>query len=153
MNRNTELLLAMRSVARRFDRIQGEIGAAFGLTQIEVSILAFLRNNPGRDTASDIIELRGFSKGAVSQGIDRLVRRGLLERTADGGDRRRVRLRPTAAASPVCEALGEARGRYFDACFAGFSEEELARYFALTDRVVANVLSRDVPEGDENGTK
>ena len=35
MNRNTELLLAMRSVARRFDRIQGEIGAAFGLTQIE----------------------------------------------------------------------------------------------------------------------
>ena len=153
MNRNTELLMAMRSVARRFDRMLGEIGADYGLTQIEVSILAFLRNNPGRDTASDVIELRGFSKGAVSQGAERLVRRGLLARSADGRDRRRVHLRPTEAAEPVCRALARSRERYLDACFAGFSDAELEQYCALTDRVVANVLARDEPEGEKHGTE
>ena len=40
------------------------------LTITEGKVISFLYNNPGKDTAADITELRMLSKGNVSQAVE-----------------------------------------------------------------------------------
>ena len=53
----------------------------------------FLYNNPGKDTAADITELRMLSKGNVSQAVESLIQKGSAK---DGPltrlDRRKIHL-------------------------------------------------------------
>ena len=50
------------------------------LTQTAFDILLFLANNPGHDTASDIVELRRIKANLVSVNVNRLVEEGYLRR-------------------------------------------------------------------------
>ena len=63
----------------------------------------FLANNPGYQTASDVVEVRKLKANLVSVNIDRLVQEGYLVREADPGDRRRTLLRCTEKACPIIE--------------------------------------------------
>ena len=62
----------------------------YQLTIIEATIISFLYNNPGKDTAADIVELRMLSKGNVSQAVESLIQKSLLKREQDKEDRRKI---------------------------------------------------------------
>ena len=68
----------------------------WGLSRAEVDVLLFLQNNPGCNTAREVVELRGMAKSGVSKAVDALVRRGYLAAAPDGRDRRVVRLEPVS---------------------------------------------------------
>lgn len=138
MNQNTELLLSIRSVIRLYDRQVRAAGQRYGLGQTEVDVLAFLFNNPGRDTARDIVALRMLPKGSVSQTVEALIRRGLLRRRQDEADRRRIHLALTEEAQPIAEALAAAQREFQSALFRGFSPAERAQYEAFCRRVFEN---------------
>ena len=70
------------------------------LTQTAFDILMFLANNPGYQTASDVVEMRKLKANLVSVNVDRLVQEGYLVREADPADRRRTLLRCTEKAQP-----------------------------------------------------
>ena len=53
------------------------------LTQTAFDILMFLANNPGYQTASDVVEMRKLKANLVSVNVDRLVQEGYLVREAD----------------------------------------------------------------------
>lgn len=143
MKRNTEVLMAIQAVSKQFRRRIRQIGDRYGLTQIEANILSFLTNNPGRDTASDIIELRGFSKAIVSQGIESLVRKELVTRREDPSDRRITHLSLTGKSAPITAALQKERQLFQEQCFCGFSNQEKQSYLELTDRIVSNLITGD----------
>lgn len=63
----------------------------------------FLANNPGYQTASDVVEVRKLKANLVSVNVDRLVQEGYLVREADPDDRRRTLLRCTEKACPIIE--------------------------------------------------
>ena len=71
------------------------------LTQTTFDILMFLANNPGYQTASDVVEMRKLKANLVSVNVDRLVQEGYLVREADPADRRRTLLRCTEKAQPI----------------------------------------------------
>ncbi len=71
------------------------------LTQTAFDILMFLANNPGYQTASDVVEMRKLKANLVSVNVDRLVQEGYLVREADPADRRRTLLRCTEKAQPI----------------------------------------------------
>ena len=73
------------------------------LPQTAFDILMFLANNPGYQTASDVVEVRKLKANLVSVNVDRLVQEGYLVREADPGDRRRTLLRCTEKACPIIE--------------------------------------------------
>mgnify|MGYP000258023511 CR=1 FL=1 len=62
------------------------------LPQTAFDILMFLANNPGYQTASDVVEVRKLKANLVSVNVDRLVQEGYLVREAD------------PAAAPCCAA-------------------------------------------------
>lgn len=88
----TDFLTAMKSIVRLQTSEYKRIGAPYDLTAIDVSIIVFLSNNPTKKRASDIVDLKGLSKGNVSLSIDNLSRKGYIRILPDINDKRNKNL-------------------------------------------------------------
>ena len=62
----TDLLVLMQRIGKMHEQMLKELCRQYDLSLIEAKIIAFLHNNPTKDTAGDIVELRMLSKGNVS---------------------------------------------------------------------------------------
>ena len=91
------------------------------LPQTAFDILMFLANNPGYQTASDV--------------VDRLVQEGYLVREADPGDRRRTLLRCTEKACPIIEQ-GRALQEEFGARLLEHTNEAQRKAFFETMDII-----------------
>lgn len=125
MKKSTELFMGMRNLFRLYDRLLKKVCTKYELTLLEAEIISFLQNNPGKDTAADIVELRMLSKGAVSKGVDSLIQKSLIERIPDRKDRRKIHLKLMSQAEPVMETINEVRDEFLNMILEGFSQEEL----------------------------
>ena len=76
MKRSTELFIGLRSLFRLYDKMLKRVCTEHDLTLVEADIISFLQNNPEKDTAADIVELRMLSKGAVSRSADTEIAAG-----------------------------------------------------------------------------
>ncbi len=92
-----------RKTMQAYEKAGKPLCAELGISQTAFDILLFLANNPSRNTAKDIVELRGFKANLVSINVDKLVNEGYLERSADKKDRRKVILSCTPKADPIIQ--------------------------------------------------
>lgn len=99
----------------------------------------FLQNNPEKDTAADIVELRRLSKGAVSKAVESLIQKSLLERIPDTEDRRKIHLKLKPQVGPVTESIDEVRAEFINTILEGFTKEELEVYAGFRDRLFDNI--------------
>jgi len=97
-----------------------------GLTQNEIDILLFLRNNPSMDTAKEISECRAISKSLVSKSVANLLSRGLINVVSDQSDRRIYRLKMTAEAAILVEELHQIQERFKQKITDDLTKEEIA---------------------------
>lgn len=145
MKRSTELFVGLRSLFRLYDKMLKRVCTEHDLTLVEADIISFLQNNPEKDTAADIVELRMLSKGAVSKGVEALIQRSLLERIPDTKDRRRIHLKLRPQAGPVTESIEEVREEFLETILEGFTKEELEIYSRFFRRLFKN--TRTAMEG------
>ncbi|MEV4108391.1 MarR family transcriptional regulator [Nonomuraea sp. NPDC049695] len=84
-------------LARLLDRELKEFFAAHGLERWEFDVLATLRRSgpPYELTAGALNRAAMVTSGAITNRIDRLAAKGLVERMPDEGDRRSIRVRLT----------------------------------------------------------
>lgn len=129
---------AVRRLLKLYDAELDEIRRNYGLSRIEITIVGFLHNNPGRDIAAEIAEIRMLPKGHVSKGIDRLIQNGLIQRSRDEKDRRKIHLSLSEAAAPVVREIEEADRRFEEILYRGISEEELCMYRSVYRRIMEN---------------
>ena len=143
VNECHDLLLHGQKLKRAYDGMFRAVMADHGLTRNEVDVLLFLANNPGHDTAGELVELRGLAKSQVCRSVEALQARGLLVGRQDPKDRRRVHLALTgSAAAPVREAQAAQR-LFLDLLYQGVTAEErviLARVFGRIERNIREVL-------------
>lgn len=97
-------------VSRLSRLIDQQLKATFnehGLEAWEYDLLAALRRNgPEHElTAGEILRELMITSGAVTNRIDRLERRGLVQRRADDGDKRVVRVQLTPTGHELMDAL------------------------------------------------
>lgn len=147
MKRSTELFIGLRSLFRLYDKLLKKVCTEHNLTVIEADIISFLQNNPGKDTAADIVELRMLSKGAVSKGVDSLIQKSLLERIPDTQDRRKIHLKLKPQAGPVTDTIDEVRDEFLNMVLEGFSQEELETQTKFFRKLFAN--TKKAIEGKE----
>ncbi len=139
MKQTGDALLTIRQTVKFYDRCLEGVRERYGLSKIEVVIVNFLHNHPGRDSVGDIAEMRMLSKGNVSRGADSLIRRGLLRRETDREDRRAAHLQLTPDAAPLVEELEAASREFISLAFESFSEEECALFGEFLVRLKGNV--------------
>ncbi len=134
-----DIMACMRKTAKFYDGLIKPVCTNYGITLIEAHIIAFLHNNPGMDTASDICEYRMLPKSNVSVAVDGLIGRGWLSRKTDSIDRRVIHLELTDDAANVIAALTIAQQSYFDRVLDGLSSEERDSLGRLMDRISQNL--------------
>jgi len=83
-----------------YDRFEDAAAAYFGVNRTAMRCMDVL-DRAGQLTAGEIAVQTGLTSGAVTAMLDRLERRGLVQRLADPSDRRRVLVRLTAKATQV----------------------------------------------------
>ena len=126
---------------KRYAQLLDPLCDTWGLTKTEVDILLFLANNPGLDRAADIVRIRQITKSHVSLSVSNLEQRGFVYRTFDPEDRRTAHLKLREEALPVIREGNRIQQEFFDRIFAGLSEEELAFWRSILDRVCRNIQS------------
>lgn len=96
-------------LSRLLDRELKEFFAAYGLERWEFDVLATLRRSgpPYELSAGALNKAAMVTSGAITNRIDRMAARGLVERIPDSDDRRSVRVRLTdRGLALVDEVLG-----------------------------------------------
>lgn len=138
MNRTTVFLVNIRRIIKLHEYMLKEICEQYGLTLIEATIISFLHNNPGKDTAADIVEIRMVSKGNVSQAVESLIQKSLLKRKQDTADRRRIHLFLQSSAEPIIESMDCLLNQFQKEVFEGLSDEERELFHRVEDRISEN---------------
>ena len=134
MSQKSNFLVNIRRIIKLHETMLKQICQDYHLSLIEATIISFLYNNPGKDTAADIVELRMLSKGNVSQAVESLIQKSILQRKQDTEDRRKIHLSLTPAAHPITQEL-EIISKEF---FSGLSQEELELLERMNDRIIEN---------------
>ena len=138
---HTRLLIGFRRMIKLHETMLKDVCQKYQLTLIEASIISFLHNNPGKDTAADIVDLRQLSKGNVSQAVESLIQKSLLNREADRQDRRKMHLFLREEAEPVVLEIDQMQNQYSQEMFAGLSEEEWKQFQEINDKIMENVTN------------
>lgn len=137
----TDSLVFMQQINKMHERMLKNICCEFELTLLEAKIIAFLHNNPTKDTAGDIVELRMLSKGNVSQAIDLLNKKELLSKTPDQSDRRKIHLTLLPKCHKITEAIDSFQDSFSICLFDGFTKEEIQTFTSLNKRLASNAAA------------
>ncbi|TFY96332.1 MarR family winged helix-turn-helix transcriptional regulator [Ramlibacter humi] len=114
------------------------VGKANHLTLNEWRAMVVLASHPGV-AAADIAESTGLDKMAVSRAIAGLDKTGRLVKKEDPGDQRRSRLYLSAEGQRLFTKVGRTAKKREAELFNGISAEELERFGATADKLVAAV--------------
>ena len=101
-----------------------------GFTFTQYIVLAWLREGIA-NTAKDICSELSHDSGALARVIDQLAERGLVERTRDTGDRRKVELRLTDAGRQSIETVIPAVVDVMNWSISDFTHEEATELVRL----------------------
>lgn len=107
-------------LSSRMETLMGE----YGLRKIDVEILYYLSRCGNRDTSRDIREKYQFTKGHISQSVERLQEMGFVEGIPDQRDRRCIHFRLTEAASGAVRRISDMWDDMTAIIFEGVTEEE-----------------------------
>ena len=138
MKRPTDFLTNIRRIIKLHESMLKGICETYRLSLIEATIISVLYNNPGKDTAADSVELRMLSKGNVSQAVESLMQKSLLQRRQDTEDRRKIHLSLTQAAQPITASLKELFQQFHEELFFGLSKEELELFDRVNEQIIVN---------------
>lgn len=119
----------------------------YNFTPNEIVVLLFLYNNaPDFDTATDIANYRGISKGLVARSVEALCKRGYLEAVRDPDDRRVFHLRLTGGIHSIGSEISELRKQFTSQIEEGISQEDIDATNRTLARLTENV--EKLLEGD-----
>lgn len=111
----------------------------YGLSQLEIDVLLFLKNNPVHNTAKDISVMRGFAKSNVSKAVESLRIRGYLSSSPDPQNRKVHRLILSRAMEDRMNALAACQEQYFALLLDGFTQEEREKLQEFFKRIDENI--------------
>ncbi len=136
--KTTEYLNCMRCIVKLHESMLKVVCRRYDLSNTQAAVISFLCNNPDKNTAAQISQLRMLSKGNISTAVDGLVEKGLMGRQTDTYDRRSLRLCLLPAAEPIVRDVRQVFDDLFAELTDGFTRAELRQFHALTLRLEDN---------------
>lgn len=103
-----------------------------GLTPTRISVLLTVVRE-GRIGLSDLAAAESINPTQLSRTIAQLLEAGLVERSADAGDRRAAWVKPTAAGKRLSERIRRERTDALNVALEGLNDHERERIFAALD--------------------
>ncbi|MEH6476148.1 MAG: MarR family transcriptional regulator [Sneathiella sp.] len=116
-----------RSLAERYSR-------QFEVSIHEWRVIAIIGETPGL-TAREVGDLASLDKVNISRAIEKLEKRGRLERKVTAHDRRAFALQLTDAGEEILRAIGPLALEFETRLLDGFSKSEVATIRSFLDRL------------------
>lgn len=115
----------------------------YGLSPSETKLLLILHSGGRPMTRAELCACSGMSRGAFSLALQRLFSFGFIGEEERVGQEDQAGNKARLVFLPAAKALRRDLGRllraYGDACFAGFSEEDRARFLDFYGKMMENV--------------
>jgi DNA-binding MarR family transcriptional regulator len=136
-----KLVRVVNLAARPF---QERVGRQHQLTLNEWRTMAVLGKQPGL-TATQVADLTGLDKMAVSRALGGLQRHRRLRRQVDPTDQRRTRLHLSGVGKALYATVSEQSREREAELFAGVAAPELLQLNATLDKLIASVAGTTEP--------
>ena len=134
------LMAALRLVSTAEQRHAKAIARRLNMNASDLEALSFIVDR-GSPTTGDVGRKLGLTSGA-NRLIDRLIKRGLVERVDDPRDRRKVTVRPVAARiAPVSELFRPIESALAD-LLARYSQKQIVTIAQFLEQAAELVLAR-----------
>ncbi|HSC02223.1 MAG TPA: MarR family transcriptional regulator [Solirubrobacteraceae bacterium] len=142
-----ETAARLRAVIGRLSRLLRPTPTAreAALTPTRSSVLLTIVRE-GRVGLSDLAAAESINPTQLSRAIAQLMDAGLVERSADQGDRRAAWVRPTAAGKRLADRIRRERTDALNAALEGLSENDRERVVAALDSLER--LAEQLREGE-----
>ena len=130
-----------------YDQSLEPVCKKYQLTRMELDILLFLANNPGYDTAKDILERRRLTKSHVSMSLKDLERRDLVQKEYYPGNQKTAHLKLSSASIQMVAEGQQAQKKFFQTVFRDFNPEDVSRmedYFERMRKNMQNALKEEL---------
>ena len=112
------------------------------LAPLEIShaqwVVVMLLGDGAASTAAELCKILIYDPGAMTRLLDRLERKGVLQRVRAKNDRRTVRLKLTAGGKRLYPRILEALVEAFNGLLHGFSKSDVCQLEDLLKRIPAN---------------
>jgi len=157
--KRAELLRRLSDLGRKISTqtvfLHQAIAQGIGLNATDTKCLDLIGSEPdGTVTAGRLSDLTGLTTGAITHIVDRLERRGFVERVRDTGDRRRLFVRVRAGSLEPLLPKYEAIGKAYMAVAGQYSDDELSlicgymdKASELTERLMTDMIAARRPPG------
>lgn len=139
MEKSVEVLLYGSKFRRLYEKYIFEMFGDYQLKRIDVEILYFLHCSGNNNTSRDIVRLNMFTKGHISQSVDRLVKQQLITMVQDGNDRRCTHLVLTKEADAIIQRAIMLREKLRKIIVDGLSEEEIKDFVSISQKIEENI--------------
>ena len=136
----TDFLFNISRIVKLHESMLKSVCEEYNLTLIEAKVISFLHNNPGKDTAADIAELRMLQKSNVSQAVEILFQKSMISRGQDKSDRRKIHLSLTPNSAPIVRSIDDLWEKFKKEIFMGISDEELESFENVNNKMQKNII-------------
>lgn len=136
-----KLQAAMETMKQTMAAMRERLIAGLDLTRTQLEILMLVAHQP--QTTGELARKMGVTGSAVTQTVDTLVRRDLLERHPDETDRRIIHLKLSAGGRALSDKLHALRQDRLKALAAALTPEEIDVLVSATQKFAAAL--DDVP--------
>lgn len=123
-----------------FQLVYAQYGEMHHLTETEIQILLFLRDDSVYNTARDICKMRGIAKSNVSNGIRMLERKGYVSIRIDEENRKIHRLSLTEKPRPIAAELWQIYEDCQMRILDGITKEEVKAVYGFFEKCDVNVV-------------
>jgi DNA-binding MarR family transcriptional regulator len=130
------MILARYSTQARRDNLHA---GRLGHGQFKVLLMLRRLGSPYTASPSQLADLLGLTRGALSARLASLETEGMIRRTHEAGDRRRVRVQLTPAGSDAFEQQAVSEGNAEDTVLTALTDDELQVLADLLRRLVVAV--------------
>ncbi|HZD06136.1 MAG TPA: MarR family transcriptional regulator [Longimicrobiales bacterium] len=113
------------------------------LAMSQIKLLLLIARPGQRFKVTDVADFLGVTNAAASRAIDRLVQRGLIDRTISREDRRAVDLSLTEESETLLDRFTEARNAELVRLLGDYPEAKLRTVAMLLDEMSVHLLDLD----------
>jgi len=98
----------------------------------------------GPQKQAELAETIGYTKGAMTNIAEKLVKLGLAERLYDPSDRRTIRLQITTEGEKALLKAQSIGQEVFIQLFEVLNEEEIAQYLLIQEKLVQGIQDKNI---------
>lgn len=153
METNNQAVLNVVHLANAITNYRNAILVQLGLTAAQSDVLRYILKQDGNITAGSLMDYLHLSQPTVAGIVKRLCEKGLITKTTDCRDSRRVLLSLTSRGLELRDSLQSMAAHTEQVLFLGMTSEEQELFRHLLARSLDNMrtMSSEARGGDSHG--